>query len=59
MSDISLSDEDAFPKAGDVEVVVMFKFGRNLVLTRNPQKEEVEKYNQMAVSSTFCIGCDT
>ena len=42
MSDISLSDEDAFPKAGDVEVVVEFKLGRNLVLTRNPQKVEVE-----------------
>ena len=42
MSDISLSDEDAFPKAGDVDVVVEFKFGRNLVLTRNPQKVEVE-----------------
>ena len=51
MSDISLSDEDAFPKAGDVEVVVEFKFGRNLVLTRNPQKVEVEKCNRMAVSS--------
>ena len=42
MSDISLSDEDAFPKAGDVDVVVEFKFGRNLVLTRNPQRVEVE-----------------
>ena len=54
-----LSDEDAFPKAGDVEVVVEFMFGRNLVLTRNPQKVEVESYNQVAVSYTFCMGCDT
>ena len=59
MSDISLSDEDAFPKAGDVDVVVEFKFGRNLVLTRNTQKVDVEKCSQMAVSSTCCIGCHT